>query len=299
MPSSQRGDHPPLPDLTVRQLEYLEAVTRQPTWAAAADSLGVSPSALSQGIAELERRLGLKLFQPSGRRRVPTAAATPVIDHARRVLAQTRDLAAWAADARAGRQGRLRIGMIDSAAVDHFPAALRRFRDERPDVELRLAVEPSARLLDELRRDRLDLVVCVAPTAPAPDLDLIPLLAEPLGVYPPDGARHRDPARWGPWVTFPGGSHTREVIAAALSEAGAPHDVVAESHQPEVLREMVRLGLGWTVLPVAQAEREPQPLRPLRRSPLAIRHLVLARRADAIDDPTATALADLLRAAVL
>ena len=47
-----------LPDISIRQLQYLVAVADQPTWAAAAESVGVSPSALSQGLAELDR-LGL------------------------------------------------------------------------------------------------------------------------------------------------------------------------------------------------------------------------------------------------
>ena len=64
-----------LPDLTIRQLEYLVAVADEPTWAIAARRVGVSPSALSQGLAELERRLGLTLFEAAGRRRVLRASA--------------------------------------------------------------------------------------------------------------------------------------------------------------------------------------------------------------------------------
>jgi DNA-binding transcriptional LysR family regulator len=67
-------------------------------------------------------------------------------------------------------------------------------------------------------------------------------------------------------------------------------EIVAESHQPEVLREMVRLGIGWTVLPITQAEREPTPLRRARRAPLTTRTLVAARRADALDNPAADRL---------
>ena len=292
---------PSLPDLTVRQLEYLDAVSRAPTWARAAEGLGVTPSALSQGLAELERRVGVALFERHGRRRLPTQEAAEVLDHARRVLAQTRDLARWAASAREGRAGRLRIGMIDAAAVDHFPDALRAFRDERPDLELHLVVAPSAALLDQLADGALDLAVCVAPREvdPAgarsprsdrPDLELTALVDEPLAAYAPPGTRTGPPATWGPWVTFPTGSHTRRRLAEALGDLGAPFEVVAESHQPEVLREMVRLGLGWTVLPVAQAERPPQPLERARRRPVTTRTLVAARRADALPDPAVDAL---------
>ena len=69
---------------------------------------------------------------------------------------------------------------------------------------------------------------------------------------------------------------------------------MAESHQPEVLCQMVQLGLGWTVLPVPQAESGPAPLRRARPEPIAHRRLVIARRATALDDPAASALADAL-----
>lgn len=279
-----------LPNLTVQQLEYLDAVSRSPTWAQAAALVGVSPSALSQGLAELERRLGVTLFERLGRRQVPTEEAAVVLDHARRVVAQTRDLARWAATTRSGRSGRLRLGMIDAAAVDRYPDVLREFRRERPELDLHLAVAPSGELLDQVRRGALDLAICVAPPDAGADLDIVPLVEDPLAVYTPLTGRVGPPATWGPWVTFPADSHTRAIIGARLGELGASFEVVAESHQPEVLREMVRLGLGWTVLPVSQGERPPDPLRRARKAPIVHRQLVGARRHGAPPHPAAEAL---------
>src|SRR5579871_4772780 len=93
----------PVPNLTVQQLEYLVAVADAPTWATAAAEVGVTPSALSQGLAELERRVGIPLFEREGRRRVLTPGAGPVLDHAREVVARTVDLAQYAQRQRAGR----------------------------------------------------------------------------------------------------------------------------------------------------------------------------------------------------
>lgn len=287
---------PPLPNLTIQHLEYLRAVVTAPTWAVAAAQVGVTPSALSQGIRELERRLGVALFERSGRRQVLRPQANEVVGYADRVLAQTRDVARWAAETRSGRAGRLRLGMIDAAAVHHFPGTLRAFRDQRPELELHLVVAPSAELLSALTRGDLDLVVCVRPPAPIAGISAGPLLDEALHVYAP-GAAPSDPSSWGPWVTFPAGSHTREVIARALRTIGAPFEVVAESHQPDVLREMVRLGLGWTVLPSTQGEvGAPEVVRV--GGEVAHRQLVAARRTDAVADAAVDALVDALSSAV-
>jgi DNA-binding transcriptional LysR family regulator len=278
-----------LPNLTVQQLDYLVAVVEAPTWADAAGRLGVTPSALSQGIAELERRVGVQLFERNGRRRILAGSAAPVLEHARDVLARTRDLADWSARTRAGRAGNLRVGMIDAAAVHHYPDALRRFRHKHPDVELRLTVAPSASLLADLARGALDVVVCVEPPSHINGITVLRFRADELAVYAPPPASRGAPSTWGPWVTFPAGSHTRELIDDALRRLGAPFDVVAVSHQPEVLREMVLLGFGWTVLPTVQAGR----LHPVQS--LTKRSLVVARRSSAAPNVAADALVERFR----
>lgn len=284
-----------LPDLTIRQFEYLLAVDESPTWALAAERVGVSPSALSQGLAELERRLGLALFDRETRRRQLRPAAVPVVAHARQVLGLTVDLVQWAERLQRGVTGRIRLGMIDAAAVVHFPERLQAFRREQPDLELLLRVAPSASLLKLLVAGHLDLAVCVAPPRPVAGVTTAPLLVEDLAVYGPPGQQVGRPVTWGPWVLYPAGSHTRAVVVAALRKLGAPLEVVAESHQPEVLREMVRLGAGWTVLPRAQAEGGPRPLGHGR--PLASRQLVLAARDSAVRDPAVARLVEHLRPA--
>ncbi|MCU1388510.1 MAG: hypothetical protein JWL72_1848 [Ilumatobacteraceae bacterium] len=282
-----------LPDLTIRQMAYLVAVIDEPSWALAADRVGVSPSALSQGLAELERRLGVPLFESQGRRRVLRRSARPVVEHARRVLALTHDLVDWSDRLRDGRQGRVRLGMIDVAAMVHFSNVVAVFRAERPDVDLTLSVAPSAQLLHGLRDGDLDLAVCVEPPEPHEGLAIEELLRETLAVMAPLGTTIGEPSTWGPWVTFPAGSHTRQLIVRALAELGARTTIAAESHQPDVLVQMVRLGLGWTVLPVdsptvgGSVVIGPQ---------LVERVLVLARRADSISDPAADELAARLRA---
>ncbi len=89
------------------------------------------------------------------------------------------------------------------------------------------------------------------------------------------------------------GFYTRHQIIEHLRELGAPLRVAADSHQPDVLREMVDLGLGWTVLPAASEGSD----RLVRGPVLFDRSLVLARRAGAVTDPAADELADRIRRA--
>ncbi len=276
-----------LPDLSIRQLEYLVAVNEEPNWAAAAERVGVSPSALSQGLSELERRIGVALFDRDGRRRVFRPAAAEVLAHARQVVALTTDLAAWAERSRTGASGQLRVGMIDAAALGHYPDVIARFREGHPSVEFRLRVAPSGVLLDELESGSLDLVVCVDPVGARRGIRMDHVMTEELAIITAGDPVPRDPAKWGPWVLFAATSHTRAVIERALVDLGAPVDVVTESNQPEVLRAMVALGEGWTVLPKVQAG---EGLRVGRV--IAGRQLVLARRDGAAVDPVAEMFAE-------
>ncbi len=86
------------------------------------------------------------------------------------------------------------------------------------------------------------------------------------------------------------------MIERALRLAGAPFAVVAESHQPEVLREMVRVGLGWTVLPVAPRRRDTANL--VLGTTVAERRLVVAWRAEAVPNHAGDALEQALHRAV-
>jgi DNA-binding transcriptional LysR family regulator len=299
--SAPSGD---LVNLSTQQLQYLVAVSEASTWADAAAGLGVSPSALSQGLRQLERRLGMTLFDRDARRRTLLPTAAPVLAYARSVSAQTRDLSRWVAAATAGISGSLRVGMIDLAATAYFGSTLQRFGTMRPDVDLHLAVGPSGALLDDLLAGRLSMVVVVEPPVLTGELSITPLLEDELAVYGPastaaQGRRVASSAgEWGPWVTFPQGSHTRRLVADRLASLGATFDVVAESHQPEVLRGMVALGMGWTVLPILQAETEPNPLVRARPEPMLTRRLVAARRQSSLADPLADALLGDLMATV-
>lgn len=243
-----------VPHIHLRQLAYLREVARQGTMTRAAEALSVSQPALSQSLADLERRLAVVLFERVGRYRRLTDDGHEVLAFAERMLAETSALQERLGARVRGQRGSLRVGMIDAASLYVLPAVIQHYRTTYPDIDLSLHVETSTELARRLRAFDLDLVFVVGP--PDEDLHADEVAREGLYLYAPPGERPDVLTADADWVLYPEGSRTRAVINEGLARLGIRARVTLESHNPEVLRQMVALGLGWSVLPLTVAEDE-------------------------------------------
>jgi DNA-binding transcriptional LysR family regulator len=269
------GDDPAPLNLHLHHLAYLRAVARHGTLSRAAASLQVSQPALSQALAQIERRLGAPVFERAGRQRRPTAAGAELLRFAEEVLARAEALRRRLRAYREGAAGPLALGMIDAVGLYVLPDVVRRFREEHPAVDLTIVVADSVELVARLRAFALDLAFVVGPVH-EPDLSATEVLREPLHVYRP--AQDADDPHRARWVLYPRGSRTRRIIDDALARRGIRPAVTLESGNPQVLRQMVAFGLGWSVLPPAVGENEPAHGSVRRGERLAERPLVAVRR---------------------
>lgn len=280
-PRTTGSAEPPLLNLTVAQLSYLAAVADHETFAEAAVAVGVTTSALSQGLAELERRLGTSLFERNGRRQILRSDAEPIVQYAQTVVANTRDLGRWIESFRSGDRGRVTVGMIDAAAVVWFPDCIRAFRAQFNEVLFQLVVAPSGELLEQLARGDIDLAIVIDRAGLENQFHIDVLGTENIYVVPPSTRNEKsNQIGSGPWALFPKGSHSRQLIEEALRLRNIRPDVTTESHQPEVLRELAHLGLGWTALPESAFSPNDETLKNLKKSgkPLTQRKVVMVRR---------------------
>ncbi|MDA1010095.1 MAG: LysR family transcriptional regulator [Chloroflexi bacterium] len=275
----------------LQQLAYLREVERTGTFTQAAQRLHMSQPALLQSLAELQRRVGLPLFEARGRRRILTEAGREAVRFATDVLGRTAEFCAWADAYRAGTQGTLTVGMIDAASLYALPGAVRTFRAAHPDVRLQLVVDTSGVLVERLRRYELDLAFVVSPVDG--DLESVEIGREPLHIYTPPGVSPVASAGDAEWVLYPQGSHTRQQIDEGLARLGIVPRVALESHNPQVLRQMVELGLGWGVLPPAVVGEGPL----IQREQVAERSLLGVRRAGRAEDPRVSAFLQVAMAA--
>lgn len=121
-----------------RQLTALLAVVETGTFTGAADELGYTQSAVSQQVAALERAVGAPLFdRPGGPRRVRlTPLGEVFVGHARAIVARVQAAQADVAAVLSGDRGALRVAILQSVGTKVLPRLLRRYREERPGVDL-------------------------------------------------------------------------------------------------------------------------------------------------------------------
>ncbi len=112
--------------LTIRQMEYFEALAETGHFGRAAALVGVSQPALSAQVAEMEQRLGRRLFERGARAARLTEEGRLLAPRIERILADIRGLEQAARRGRQTMEGRLRLGFIpDGRALSAAAAAAR------------------------------------------------------------------------------------------------------------------------------------------------------------------------------
>ncbi len=143
---------------TIRQLEYLVAVGETLHFGRAAERAHVSQPGLSAQIAELERILGVRLFERDRRRVLATPAGEEAISRARALLAGVD--AMGESLTRHGRPltGTLRMGVIPTVAPYLLPRVMPEVRARFPELRLLIREDHTDRLVTMLMEGELDVL---------------------------------------------------------------------------------------------------------------------------------------------
>jgi len=158
----------------LRQLRYFVAVAEDLHFRRAAERLHVAQPAVSEQVRKLEVDLGVQLFERTHRSMPLTDAGVALLEEARRMLRQT-EVARQAARGAGERAAmRLRIGYLPDALPAAVPRALRQLTVSHPAVQVDLESAPASRLIDDVRRGRLDAAI-TSLAAPTNGLRSLPL----------------------------------------------------------------------------------------------------------------------------
>ncbi len=144
---------------TLRQLEYFVAVIDHGAFHSAAKACGVSQPGLSAQLQELERQLGVVLVERARPKVLPTEAGAALLERARALLLGAQDLTEAARTHARPFTGPLRLGVIPTVAPYLLPSAVPALRNAHPDLRLFIHEDETDRLLEQLERGHMDLLL--------------------------------------------------------------------------------------------------------------------------------------------
>ncbi|MDE1999388.1 MAG: LysR family transcriptional regulator [Burkholderiales bacterium] len=149
--------------VTFRQLRVFTEVARQLSFSRAAESLHLTPPAVTMQVKELESHIGLPLFERQGRQISLTMAGEYFLVYAKRMLSTMKDAENVMARFKRVETGVLTIGMISTAGY-FMPALLAQFQREHPGVDVRLDIAKDLdTLVQRMQANEVDLAVTGRP----------------------------------------------------------------------------------------------------------------------------------------
>lgn len=165
--------------MDLKQLEYFVRVAELGSFTRAAAALNVAQPALSRQVRQLEVELRQNLLIRNGRGATATEAGKLLLEHGRGILHQVERAREELGRVRGALAGRVAIGLPPSVAKAMAVPLIRAFRQRMPDATLSISEGLSVGMHEALATGRLDIALLYN-AAPTPDIELTPLLEEPL-----------------------------------------------------------------------------------------------------------------------
>jgi DNA-binding transcriptional LysR family regulator len=246
----------------LRQLEILQAIAETGSFTASGRKLHVSQSAISRQILLLEEELGEPLFLRVGRQVRMTPAAESLVQLGQRVFRDLTETVGAITDRTRELKGVLRLSGGMTVCMYVFPVLLKHLKRVHPQLDVRLTVATAGRSVQEIRGGRIDAGLLTLPVDES-DLVTVPVLREELllvmnPTHPLARRRRVVPKELAsqPFILFEPGSATRKVIDNFFLGEEIEPTVVMDTENVEIIKAMVKTGLGIGIVPYQSVARE-------------------------------------------
>lgn len=145
--------------LKTRQLLLIVALSEEGNIHRAAQVLNMTQPAASKLLKDLEDVLGVALFERLPRGMRPTWYGDTMIRHARSALASLNQAHEELQAAKHGQFGQVNLGSITAPAVTLLPPTVAAVKQDHPNLQITIQVEPSNVLIERLNRGTLDILI--------------------------------------------------------------------------------------------------------------------------------------------
>jgi DNA-binding transcriptional LysR family regulator len=248
--------------MELHQIRGFMAVARTGSFTRAADELYLTQPALSLQIKALEESLGERLFERQGRQLLLTPAGDLMLERAEQILGLIEQTNEEIQALQGLQRGRLSIGTNDSNCLYVLPDLVQQFRQQFPDVELRLTNSHSSQVASWVVEGRVEFGLVTLPILD-PRLEAQPLFErkEVLVCHPGHPLSKRASVALPEIVDYPlllldEGSISRVLLEQMLVQADLIPKTVMELGSIEVIKQYVEIGLGISIIPRFTAEKE-------------------------------------------
>jgi DNA-binding transcriptional LysR family regulator len=242
---------------SIRVLKTFLAVAAEGSFAAAAHRVALTQAAVGQQMRALEAELKRPLFERQGKSVVLADSGRALVPTARRILGLYEQMLAVppAADAMAGT---VHLGAVVSAVRPLIQATLT-LKHRHPALELHVSAAKSLELVARVAAGELDAAIVVRePAAAGTQLAWSALYAEPMVLLAPrkleEPLTPRLLARQ-PFIRFDRSQHTGRLVERTLRKLRVKPQEFLELNAIESIVELVRSGLGVSVLPLLRDAR--------------------------------------------
>ncbi|AMQ69104.1 LysR family transcriptional regulator [Bacillus amyloliquefaciens] len=148
--------------MELRTIKTFHTIVQSGSFYKAAEILNYSQPTISMRIKQLEQDVGAQLFE-RGKKLKLTRAGRLFHERAGQLLAQYEVLDHTLADIRQGQAGLIQIGISEPTASLIFPAVLRGFLDDYPDMSVNVSVDDANTCSRKLLEGAIDFAVCGEP----------------------------------------------------------------------------------------------------------------------------------------
>lgn len=244
---------------SLSQLEYVLAVEKHRHFGKAAKACHVSQPTLSAQVQKVEEECGFVLFDRLKKPVVPTDKGRRYLDVARSIIREYNRLRQFDRDGEGELSGELRLGIIPTLAPYVLPLFLPDFTSRYPKAKLIVEEMKTESILQALEEDKLDAAILATPTN-RQGMTEDPLFYEPFYLYVSEGHELSRKARIKAddldeselWMLQDGHCFRNQVAQfCSLPARGGRRGkgVSFEAGSLETLRNLVRKGQGYTLLP--------------------------------------------------
>lgn len=237
--------------MNLRQLRSLSAILQQGSFAAAGDRIGLSHSAISVQMQQLENSLGAELFDRGRRPVALTVEGARIANIAGEILDQLETIKQVANGAES--MDSVAIGFIPTTVQYLLPRVLQALGREFPELQVRVKSGLSGELAAAVARRELDYALLTTPAVEIPELDITAVASEPFYVIAPAdraGVSADDELlRSMPYIAFSRRTWVGQHIAAKLQQRGIHIRESIEIDSLEAIENLVAMGFGVSIVP--------------------------------------------------